>query len=719
MQESSGHIELELKEAVPEGSDISPPSGGTEILEWRISLSQKLSIAAGSFCLFSVFASYQRGNPVFAFYVFLITLYLFVYAFKKIKIPEGILFSRFSLMVGGNVLMFIFAGLLGREGVVQYWLLANTAMSCVVFSPKERVSHVFTMTSAVGFYVWLELTQYKPFGRNIIPVLDVEYISRYVSFIPFVVLTVALGLLISRFNKREAGFRKSRLHLMKRKEVLRRLQSVGKIGYWGWKKGESDIQWSSFMYELHELPPGTPVKTTTMSQLYPKGVLKALEDMVKEQPSAGKYEMETQVTTAKGNQKWIRIQAVVENNAGDNFEISGTVQDISELKKNEYDLDIQNEQLDGIALNSPGIIFQVKVDHQGVVSIPYISQKANQIFDRPTEQLVQNVSKYPEMVHRDDLNKLKLCLGNAEHSKTEFSWTGRVKGKNGYHWFRVVSECSVLDSGVVWDGFALEITDQKILEEQLESEKLRTLNAAKLASLGQMAGGIAHEINNPLAIIDGYCYQFIRALRDPRVSKEQLTRMVEKIKKTSGRIKSIASGLQQLALDENPAPLESVNVLNIFDLCEDACRQRADKYGVLLSFEDKSDGADIDCRPSEIVQVITNLVHNSIDAIEGRPEKWVKVTGKKIDDRIVFTVTDSGPGIDKNAQEKLFEPFFTTKVVGKGTGLGLSISIGLVESHSGRLFLNTDHTNTQFVIEFPANSENPVSSRGSHATAVH
>ncbi len=108
-------------------------------------------------------------------------------------------------------------------------------------------------------------------------------------------------------------------------------------------------------------------------------------------------------------------------------------------------------------------------------------------------------------------------------------------------------------------------------------------------------------------------------------------------------------------------------------------------------------------RPTQISQVLLNLLNNSFDAIEERAEKWIRVrfeinSNKKI---LIIKVTDSGDGIPNEIVHKMMNPFFTTKDIGKGTGLGLSISKGIIEEHGGHLIYNAQSKNTEFVVELP------------------
>lgn len=250
------------------------------------------------------------------------------------------------------------------------------------------------------------------------------------------------------------------------------------------------------------------------------------------------------------------------------------------------------------------------------------------------------------------------------------------------------------------EGFILDITDRKEYEAQLETTKAKSIASAKLASLGEMAGGVAHEINNPLAIISLNASQMQELLEDPEVTKEELKMFVEKIQKTTMRIDRIVKGLKSFARGGELDPFLSTNVKSIIENTLELCSEKLKKYSVELRLKNIVD-VSIECRESQIGQVLLNLISNGVDAIEKLPNKWIEIELKDLDGYIVIDVTDSGSGIPDEVAEKIMQPFFTTKDVGKGTGLGLSISKGIVESHKGRFRLDRKSPNTKFSILLP------------------
>lgn len=258
-----------------------------------------------------------------------------------------------------------------------------------------------------------------------------------------------------------------------------------------------------------------------------------------------------------------------------------------------------------------------------------------------------------------------------------------------------------------------DITDQKIEEKKMYSinRELRANNiellakshsAAKMASLGEMAAGVGHEVNNPLTAIVGMIDELIEALDDEvDLSKDKIKSVLATMKTTSLRIARIVRALRSFARDGSKDPLEVYSLKKLVNESLELCREKIRYKDIEFTVDTIPDYIDVKCHPTEILQVILNLVSNAQDAVRSLESKWIRLSYQDLGGDIEIAVTDSGSGISGEIEEKIFQPFFTTKEVGKGTGLGLSISREIMERHGGALILDRAASNTRFAIRLP------------------
>ncbi len=236
--------------------------------------------------------------------------------------------------------------------------------------------------------------------------------------------------------------------------------------------------------------------------------------------------------------------------------------------------------------------------------------------------------------------------------------------------------------------------------KELEESKIQLIHSSKMASLGEMAGGMAHEINNPLTIIQGKVKILSLMVNDEKPDKAMIEKEIDKIMFTTERISKIVRGLRTFSRVSDNDPFEVMPLSVVFKETLDLCAEKFKFNGVELQIA-PIPPVDIDCKPSQISQVLLNLFNNANDAVEELSEKWIQVGFSQANGMIKIYITDSGLGISPEISQRIMEPFFTTKEVGKGTGLGLSITKGIIEAHKGKFTYNADSHHTQFIIELP------------------
>jgi PAS domain S-box-containing protein len=245
-------------------------------------------------------------------------------------------------------------------------------------------------------------------------------------------------------------------------------------------------------------------------------------------------------------------------------------------------------------------------------------------------------------------------------------------------------------------GITEDITESIRLQHQLTEASTKALQKSKLASLGAMSAGVAHEINNPLAIISGTVELL---LRDGDASGS-LGLKLETIRKSCVRIAKIVRGLRKFSRIDSIPDLKPYVLIEIAQEALVLTQAKAAEHGTTVTLEG-TPSALINCDDLEIEQVLINLINNAIDAVDGLPDRWVRVSVLEDKNSVILRVTDAGTGVPEDHRSRLFDPFFTTKHIGKGTGLGLSIVKGILDEHKASISLLRDSAHTCFEIAFP------------------
>jgi C4-dicarboxylate-specific signal transduction histidine kinase len=236
------------------------------------------------------------------------------------------------------------------------------------------------------------------------------------------------------------------------------------------------------------------------------------------------------------------------------------------------------------------------------------------------------------------------------------------------------------------------------------------IQSAQYTALGEMAAGIAHEINSPLAIISAKS-QMIRRMFDREKGhpeKETLEKTYQNLGiviDTVQRIKNIIDSLRKFSRTSENDEMQICSLNEIIKESLSICGEKMKVAGIEVDLQiPDGSGLNIKCRPVQIGQVFINLLNNSYDALNGllQPDKKISIQISQNEKDVVIKIHDNGPGIPSEIAKKIMHPFFTTKPVGKGTGLGLSISKGIIEDHQGSLNLDQGVIGACFIIKIPS-----------------
>jgi signal transduction histidine kinase len=245
-------------------------------------------------------------------------------------------------------------------------------------------------------------------------------------------------------------------------------------------------------------------------------------------------------------------------------------------------------------------------------------------------------------------------------------------------------------------------------ERSLKSAQLALLQSEKMAAVGTLSAGLAHEVKNPLSAVLGYAQLSKRKLEQPEVIKQHL----DTIENETRRCNEIISNLMQFSRQEK-GEFTDVTVNGVVEKSVGIVDHQLGLNNVHVNMELAPDIPEIIGNPNQLQQVLMNLAINAQQAMA--PDGGtVDIVTYCDDEKVYISVSDTGPGINEEVAKKIFEPFYTTKAAGEGTGLGLSVTYGIIQDHKGDIRVErADSGGARFVIELPLHITRELVSSGS------
>jgi len=219
-----------------------------------------------------------------------------------------------------------------------------------------------------------------------------------------------------------------------------------------------------------------------------------------------------------------------------------------------------------------------------------------------------------------------------------------------------------------------------VSDEQLASVQEALVQSEKLASMGQLAAGIAHEVNNPLGVVLMYAHLLMDEHKDDPKLREDLNMILEQ----TDRCKKIVAGLLNFSRQNKVVR----HPTDVCQLAERSLKIIPTPENIEIRFEHEIEDPIAELDADQIMQILVNLIDNAYEAMAGGGTLTVTIRGD--DTHVCFTVTDTGVGIAQEHMAKIFEPFYTTKQLGKGTGLGLAVAYGIVKMHRGDIHVESN-----------------------------
>ena len=244
-------------------------------------------------------------------------------------------------------------------------------------------------------------------------------------------------------------------------------------------------------------------------------------------------------------------------------------------------------------------------------------------------------------------------------------------------------------------------------EQELRDKQEQLIQAGKLATLGELTTGVAHELNNPLNNIQLYIGNVLDLLErgplDAGYTRDELEKAIAQVGKAAQIISHLRTFGRVALVTNEPVRVNEI-IYRSLSLLQEQLRLRDINVSIYVSEADPV----VRGNPIQLEQVFLNVLGNARDAVSSLSEREITVTTEADDDCVYIRFTDSGPGIPDGLQERIFDPFFTTKEVGQGTGLGLSITYGIVKEHKGDISVtNVSGAGACFSIVLPRYGADP------------
>ena len=435
--------------------------------------------------------------------------------------------------------------------------------------------------------------------------------------------------------------------------------------------------WGRATESLYESP------RSWLDAIHPSDRARVLDAALTKQVS-GNYDEEYRVVRPDGAIRWIHDRAFpIHNESGTVYRIAGIAEDITERKQAQAALRDAYQKTKSILSSLPGAILIVN-DKQEVV---YVNSLAEHYFGAPPPSLVGrplfdilSLSESPRFTLSANLRNP--MFDDATHlPEGEFEIHKRV------YWYRLFP-VTLGTNGRRQTGLVIQdITEQRLLQDQL-------IQAEKLASLGTLVSGMAHEINNPVQGILGMA-ELILQEHDPVIVREYAQDIVRCAQHTGTVVRDFVSYARPAASggeDEIRLSERLAEALKMIRLGPD--------FGHVEVMTEFEPVPPLCVRRGEIDQVFLNLISNAVQAMRGSGR--LTLATRWIEGTIAVQISDTGGGIPKNHLTRIFDPFFTTKAPGKGTGLGLSIVYKIVTKYRGTITVDSEEgKGTTFTIRFP------------------
>jgi PAS domain S-box-containing protein len=373
--------------------------------------------------------------------------------------------------------------------------------------------------------------------------------------------------------------------------------------------------------------------------------------------------------------------------------------DLPKLGRLEKKLERSNAFLHNLILSSVDAV--IAADKNG--SILVFNNAASEILGYRREEALRGLDIrdiYQDGQAKEIMRKLR---------SSEYGGPGKLKAYRVELLSKDGEEIPVsLDASIIYEngrevatiGFFHDLRETLKMEKELEETRIQLFQSAKMAALGKLAAGVAHQINNPLGGIGLFAQLLLEEYNLEENARQDVQRILDDTQRCKETVKELLEFARQSTYKTKAQDINRALSRTLFLLEKHTIFQNIEIVQQL-----DPNLPPVPCDLQQMSHVFMNLILNAAEAMEGSGRLAVN-TVQKSEGWIRIGIADTGPGIPEDILPKIFDPFYTTKEEGKGTGLGLSVAFRIVQNHGGKLWVqNTDGGGAEFVIELPMTAD--------------
>jgi histidine kinase len=395
---------------------------------------------------------------------------------------------------------------------------------------------------------------------------------------------------------------------------------------------------------------------------------------------------------------WIVRTAPITNEKGEVIAAMEMCLDITPRKRLEEQLKSSEEKYYAIFNNIPNPVF---VLDNNTLEILDCNESVEGVYGYEKAELISRPFMDLFLENEADYYREKITTSATINKVKQYD-------KNGHRLY-----VNIRVSPSEFAGLKVYLITTSDITQRLETEQ-QLVQASKMATLGEMATGIAHELNQPLSVIKTASGFLLKKQQSgAEVAAQTFQSMLEKIDSNIDRATKIINHMRDIAR-KSDLQLQPMRIQEVISKAYEMFQQQLKLREISVEWELPEDLPRINGDPDRLEQVFINLFVNARDAIEekwggrdyGADDKKIRISGRTENHSVVIEFSDTGPGIPKNMADRIFEPFFTTKEAGKGTGLGLSISYGIIRDCGGHISVAAGGSGARFILKFPVRREN-------------